>query len=126
MIHMPSWTYSQKTGQLCDPDGNVIETGYAGAQPYVNQPSAEWREDLGPLPTGTYTIEAAFDHANLGPCSMPLTPSPANTMYGRSAFYIHGDTAEMNQTASTGCVIMSRATRDMIDASPIKQLKVVI
>lgn len=123
---MPSWTYSQHTGQLTDPEGVVVETGYAGAQPYVNQPSAEWREDLGPLPTGRYTMGAAFDHDVLGPCSLPLTPSPCNTMYGRSAFYVHGDTPEMNQTASTGCVIMSRATRDRLNASDVKDLTVTI
>jgi hypothetical protein len=120
------WTYRQKTGEMCDPSGAVIETGYAGAGPYVNRPAAEARPNEGPLPTGTYIIEPAYDHANLGPCAIPLTPHVANQMHGRYGFFVHGDTASQDQTASEGCIILSRSTRDLIDASEDRALEVVV
>ena len=124
-VNSQRWTYDLNTGAMTDPNGNVVECGYSGAQPYVNDPYAMWREDQGPLPIGNYTIQPAYDHENLGPCSMPLDPNPNNIMFGRDAFYIHGDTQDMNQTASTGCIILSRPTRDLINASPVRSLEVV-
>lgn len=121
---MNAWTYRQKTGEMCDPDGALVEVGYSGAPGYVNRPIAERREDEGPLPTGTYTIGAAVDRNDLGPCSLPLVPYALNEMHGRSGFYIHGDTAEMDQTASTGCIILSRTTRDLIAQSSVRDLVV--
>lgn len=121
---MSTWVYHQRSGALIDPHGVLRDYGYAGAHPYVNVPTAEWRHDLGPIPTGTYTIGAPHDSEQTGPCSLPLEPALDNKMYGRSDFLIHGDTPEMNQTASTGCIIMPRAIRDMIVASDVKQLEV--
>lgn len=121
---MTTWIYSQSTGNLYAPDGALVEAGYSGSPPFVNRPRAEGVKNQGPIPTGTYDIGDAFDHDTLGPCSMPLEPDPDNEMYGRDGFYIHGDTQEMNQTASTGCIILSRPTRDMIAASPVHVLEV--
>lgn len=122
--HMPHWTYSQHTGVMVDPAGVVLEVGYAGANSYVNRPIAEGVENQGPLPTGSYTLEAAVDRDDLGPCAIPLTPHPDNEMHDRSGFYIHGDTAEQNQTASEGCIIMSRPTRDAMNVSAVRTLVV--
>lgn len=123
---MTSWTYRQSTGELIDPDGIMIEVGYSGAPGYVNRPIGERVEDHGVIPTGNYTMMAAIDHATCGPCSIPLTPDADNAMHGRDGFYMHGDTDEMNQTASSGCIIMSRPTRDMVNASPMRTLCVVV
>jgi hypothetical protein len=38
-------------------------------------------------------------------------------MFGRSGFLIHGDNAEMNHTASDGCIILSHDIREQIDES---------
>jgi len=38
-------------------------------------------------------------------------------MHGRYGFYIHGDTASADQTATEGSINLSRLTRDLIDAS---------
>lgn len=119
-----TWTYSQHTGEMCDPDGMLVEVGYSGAHPYINKPRAEWREDEGPIPTGEYIINSAIDHETCGPVSIPLEPDDYNKMHGRSAFLIHGDTAEMDQTGSTGCIIMSKETRELIDASEVRLLTV--
>jgi hypothetical protein len=118
--------YRQSTGELFDPTGALIETGYSGAQPYVDKASAEWRKNLGPIPTGDYEIMPGYDHDNLGPVSMPLAPAPDNTMYGRDDFFCHGDNQDMDQSASQGCIIMSRSTRDMMNASVTRELTVVM
>ena len=123
---MTAWSYSQKSGEMTDPRGVVVEVGYSGAPGFVNRPIAERREDEGPLPTGSYTILPAIDHENLGPVAMPLEPAPENEMHGRSGFYIHGDNAAADESASMGCIILSRDTRDMIDASDIRDLVVTI
>ena len=69
-------------------------------------------------------IGPAQEHPNLGPVAMPLTPDPGNEMHGRSDFWIHGDNPDMNQTASQGCIIMSRPTREAIAASECRELVV--
>lgn len=121
---MTAWTYSQRTGEMRDPEGNVVETGYAGAGPGTNRPAAEHIENVGPVPTGDYRIEPARDHPTCGPCSLPLTPDADNEMHDRSGFLIHGDNAD--HTASTGCIILSRTTRDMIEASSVRDLVVTV
>lgn len=123
---MSTWTYRQATGELRDPDGVLVEVGYSGAPGYVNRPMAERRENQGPVPTGGYAMLAAYDHPNLGPCSIPLEPAPDNRMHGRDDFFVHGDTPEMDQSASEGCIIMSRPTRDLLAASAVRDLTVTI
>jgi hypothetical protein len=48
---------------------------------------------------------------------MPLTPDPSNEMFGRSAFFIHGDNPQLNHTASDGCIILIRPLRADISNS---------
>jgi hypothetical protein len=51
--------------------------------------------------------------------AFPLTPDPANAMYGRSGFYIHG--AQINptvpDTSSDGCIIQQHNVRLLIEAA---------
>lgn len=118
-----AWSYSQRSGLLRDPAGLIVERGYSGSEPATNRPIAEGVENVGPIPTGTYAIAVAVDHETCGPCSLPLLPAVTNEMHGRSDFLIHGDT-DPPGSASTGCIIMSRATRDLINASTCKTLTV--
>ncbi|MGB9255254.1 MAG: hypothetical protein WCC25_10510, partial [Candidatus Korobacteraceae bacterium] len=77
------------------------------------------------LPHGTYTIGPAYDdnnHPGKGPVVMPLEPDPANEMFGRDGFLIHGDTAARDHTASDGCIILDIPYRDQIAASPDRVL----
>jgi non-ribosomal peptide synthetase component E (peptide arylation enzyme) len=53
----------------------------------------------------------------MGPYVLPLAPWPNNNMFGRNGFYIHGDTAARNQTASNGCIVLDRQYRLMIAQS---------
>jgi len=45
-------------------------------------------------------------------------------MNGRSGFLIHGDNSKHNFSASEGCIILSRSTRDAISSSGITRLEV--
>lgn len=119
---MANWVYQQSTGQLTV-DGSLIAEGYAGMPPYRNDPAAEWKPNLGPLPQGTYNIGQVQNSPKLGPVVMPLVPSPANVMFGRDGFWIHGDTADHN--ASCGCIVLDRDTRQLIADSSERTLVVI-
>jgi hypothetical protein len=83
--------------------------------------------NAGPIPQGNYAIGAPIDLEG-GPCGpyvLPLTPAPANQMFGRFGFLIHGDSIAQPGTASRGCVILSRAIREAIAASGDRELTVV-
>ena len=85
------------------------------------------KKNIGPIPRGTYTIGQAYTHDTLGPITMDLIPDPANNMFGRSGFYIHGDKkGEVgNKVASKGCIVLDKKTREKIQASPDRELRVV-
>jgi type VI secretion system (T6SS) effector TldE1-like protein len=116
------WRYSQKTGELCAPNGSCVATGYAGAGVCENQPAMQWASDRGPIPRGLYTIGPPRDDDQMGPFCLPLEPDPNNEMHDRFGFYMHGDND--TGTASTGCIIMPRTTREQVAASSCDQLEV--
>jgi hypothetical protein len=107
-----AWTYRQSTGELVRADGHTVATGYSGKGDGKNKPLMEKVHNVGPIPKGAYTISAPHDTVTHGPYVLPLTPHPQNTMYGRSAFMIHGDSVIEPGTASEGCVILPRAIRE--------------
>jgi hypothetical protein len=118
-------TYSQSTGQLCDAEGNLLVTGYSGHGVGVNNPATQNVHDVGPIPQGVYAIGEPLEPPDhLGPLAMPLTPDPANEMFGRSEFFIHGDNMEMNHSASDGCIILDHAARAAIAAGSDRRLTV--
>ena len=116
------WEYEVSTGKLHQPDGAVVDIGYSGGNKGlnpagVNNPADEWLMDIGPIPEGKYTFGDPVEHSNLGPFAIPLLPDSNNNMHGRGGFYCHGDTAALDHSASEGCIIMSRGTRDAMWAS---------
>jgi hypothetical protein len=46
-------------------------------------------------------------------------------MKGRGGFYLHGDLAGHYESASEGCIVQPRTTREAAWSSPDHQLKVV-
>ena len=90
-----------------------------------NNPELENVEDVGPIPVGKYFIGSPHDTLTHGPFVLPLTPDPANEMFGRSAFLIHGDSVVDPGTASRGCIIMGRAVRKQVAVSGDKLLQVI-
>jgi Tlde1 domain len=118
------WTYSQSTGELYH-DGVWKGLGYSGAPGAINDPAKQGLHNVGPIPCGFYTIGAPVDSLETGPFSLPLTPDATNEMFGRSAFFCHGDAASRPGTASEGCLVAPRVTRQAVWASGDRRLQVV-
>jgi hypothetical protein len=80
-----------------------IAIGYAGNGDGQNNPAWQAIHNQGPLPVGNYTL-VPVDVPHLGGNVFRLDPSPANTMFGRSAFFLHWKKANRDLTASDGCI----------------------
>lgn len=118
------WIYHQGTGQLYDPSGQLAGTGYSGHDQGKNNPAFQNVHDIGPIPAGTFEIGDVRDSEKLGPVVMPLKMT-AGESYGRTGFYIHGDSIKDPGTASHGCVILPRPVRLKVSASQDRVLEVV-
>lgn len=101
-------------GGEATPGKRLARGGYSGHPPFVNDPTAQAVVARGPIPVGNYNIGRAFNHVRLGPCVFYLDPWNDNSMHGRSGFFIHGDNEFGNKTASHGCIILSRAIREIL------------
>lgn len=111
------WTYAQTNGYLTNPAGIIVGGGYSGNGADLNNPAGQGDVGHGPIPEGRWTIGVFGDHPVLGPVSAPLAPAAGNDMDGRDGgFYIHGDNAQMNHTASDGCIILARNLRELVAA----------
>lgn len=118
------WNYSQSTGELVNALGEVIGHGYSGFGEGKNNPAMQGDKGIGPLPEGLWHIGAASMHTTLGPVVMALTPDETTDALGRSAFYIHGDSAAHPGNASHGCIILAHDIRVAVSLSPDKLLYV--
>lgn len=124
------WTFEITTGKFYDPSGNYVSTGYSGGDcgqrpDGVDNPADEGLRNVGPLPEGLYTFGEPVEHSQLGAFAIPLIPDASNDMKGRGGFYLHGDLAGRYESASEGCIIQPRTTREAAWSSPDHQLKVV-
>jgi hypothetical protein len=117
------WTYSQGTGKLLDPSGRHVATGYSGKGSGKNNCEMQHVKNVGPIPQGLYIMGKPYDSAKVGPFAIPLEPDQFNKMFGRSAFLIHGD--NKTGTASEGCIILPRKTRNAMFDSGKRVLKVI-
>ncbi len=122
---MTQFTFIREEGVVLF-NAAVVATGaYSGHGEGVNNPAMESVPNVGPIPAGVYSIGPAKDPVDqLGPIALPLTPIGGQEMFGRSAFFIHGDNAAMDHTASDGCIILPRSAREYIAASDCKVLVV--
>ena len=118
------WTYRQSTGELLDPNGLPVTSGYAGNGWGKNNPAAQDQHDVGPLPIGKYQIGNPYASPKTGAITLNLTPDPQNDMYGRAGFRIHGDSLEHPGAASDGCIILERPYRMLLGASEDHELEV--
>ena len=121
-----SCTYDQSTGQLRCADDNtgqqsVNEQCYSGAPGAVNDRSQQNTPHVGPIPLGDYDIGTGVGNRGTGPQSLPLTPTENNNQFPSTrdpnSFLMHGDNSRGNQSASQGCIICARNTRNTIDAA---------
>jgi hypothetical protein len=125
MLTDRSWTFEQATGDLLDPSGNKVATGYAGRDAGKNNPDMQDVKGIGPLPRGTYYACAPADDRVVGAYAMRLTPSVNNDMFGRNSFFLHGDSVEHPGLASHGCIVFPRALRERFWSSGDHTIEVV-
>jgi hypothetical protein len=123
------WQYSQSTGKLtfvseAGPTPFVLNA-YAGHKEGINNPEMQHVFRTGPLPRGKYKINTPHNHSRLGPFVMFLQPDPENEMFGRSAFYFHGDNSRGDRSGSWGCIITGRSNREHLWNSGVRDLVVV-
>eukprot|EP01040_Poterioochromonas_malhamensis_P006569 gene6569-7073_t len=96
-------------------DGSWIDTttacsGQSGT--CRNNPDCTCQKNVGPLPTGTYTLGNMYTFKGMPYC-YDLTPSSSNSMCGRSGFLIHGGSCSGDP--SEGCIVIeSQSTRYLI------------
>lgn len=103
---------------LCDEDDAriLLARCYSGYGAYRDNPDAEGKGGLGPIPRGVWKVGPPVQHPRFGPVSFHLTPVDVPNLQGRSAFLIHGDNKLGNFSASRGCIIAPRRARDTIAA----------
>lgn len=122
-------TYCQSTGVLTNDEGGGVHPmgiGYSGNGPGLNNGEMEADHDVGPIPVGRWRIGPPLDPIDhLGPLAMPLTPEEGTDTLGRSGFFMHGDNAAMNHTASHGCIIMGHTIREAVNNGSDRDLEVV-
>jgi Protein of unknown function (DUF2778) len=118
------WTYEQSTGRLSR-DGAEVGIGYSGMGAGKNFGPMQNVPNVGPIPIGNYLIGDPEDDAETGHYSIPLIPDPANEMFGRSAFRIHGDNPAHIGASSEGCIILQLPVRMEIHESADRQLQVI-
>jgi len=87
--------------------------GYSGTGEGRNNPTLEWKPNVGPIPRGLYRIGDPITDAHMGPLAFPLVPID-HSACGRTGFYIHGNNAAND--ASHGCIILGWAIRAHIIA----------
>jgi Protein of unknown function (DUF2778) len=90
-VQAQAWTYAQTTGEL-QRDGKLVATGYSGNGPGKNNPAMEDVPNIGPIPSGDWTIAGPpVDTPAHGPYVLHLKPATETETVGRSAFLIHGE-----------------------------------
>ena len=119
----------ETTGTALQINRTLVGTGYSGHGEGINNPEKQDVENVGPIPQGIYTIGEQKDHITSEGktliASMELTPDSNNEMHDREGFLMHGDNDKGNQSASKGCPIFDRATRDDVANSGDNELIVV-
>lgn len=115
------WKYVQATGQMFL-DQSLVDTGYSGSKTGKNNPAKECEKNVGPIPRGYYSIGSEVSEPTV--VTLPLSPNNPNYCSPpRDGFLIHGDNS--SGTASTGCIVLKRTTRERIRDSGDTRLRVV-
>lgn len=104
--------YSQMAARILIAGQPFAYAGYSGRGTGLNNPESEGKVGIGPIPRGLWAVGEAYHHPRLGPLAIPLTPQ--GEVHGRSEFFIHGDNSRGDFSASSGCIVLSRSTRQWI------------
>lgn len=114
------WVYHQSTGNLYLADNedarSFVAHGYSGALGHVDRTESEGLVAKGPIPRGLWRMDAPADHERLGRVAIGLQAADPKTALKRSGFFVHGDNYRGDGSASTGCIILDRSTRELMKA----------
>lgn len=55
-------------------------------------------------------------HSRFAAPAIRLDPQDETETCGRSGFFIHGDNAKANRSASTGCIVVGKRARECVSA----------
>ena len=99
-------------------------TGYSGNGLGLNNPAMQDVRDVGPIPIGQYNIGPGYTHRILGRVTMNLNPLKGTNTFGRTLFRIHGDSPDLDNSASKGCIVTGPAIRNLINHSDDRILDV--
>ena len=120
------FTYSQSTGIVWNPDGTILCQGYSGHKAGKNNPEMEGVLNRGPIPSGSWLIDGAYDSPRLGKMVIRLTPINVLPVQRQlNTFRIHGDSARHPGEASRGCIVISKLNRLRMLKSESNILRVV-
>jgi hypothetical protein len=123
-----TWRYDQSNGALSR-DGVSFGSGYSGKGRGKHNPSLQGVVGIGPIPRGRWKMTEVYNSKNVGPFVIRLeaddgTVNDTHDETGRGAFRIHGDSIRAPGTASKGCIILPRATREKMWSSGDRVLEV--
>lgn len=108
--------------------GDVFVGLYAGKGSFLNNPNADWVENLGPLPRGGYQVgrigTVVTGRGHRLPDAMRLMPLKQTNMKHRAGFIIHGGNFH-TFASSNGCICALTGERVKIGASGDQRLWVV-
>ena len=105
------WIYRQQTGELYH-NALKVASGYSGYGVAKNDPTAQDKPGLGPIPQGAYLIGAEATDDKHGPVALHLIPLNGTETFGRFGFMVHGDGIEHPGSVSHGCIIINRPVRE--------------
>jgi len=123
----PHLTYSQKSGELRDADGCLMDKGHSGYEDYRDKPEFENAKDRGVIPRGNYRVAEVVedttgtDRYRKGRHILRLEPADAETRQrlkemNRDGFWIHNGS---RPKASQGCILTKETTRRQIPVGSI-------
>ena len=127
----PHLTYSQKSGELRDADGRLMDKGHSGHEDYRDKPEFENLKDKGVIPRGNYKVAGMIEDTTaderrkrMGQHILRLEPADAETRQrlkemNRDGFWMHNGS---RPTASQGCILTKEATRRRIPVGSILRI----
>jgi len=115
----PVYTYMQCSGNVYDPEGNILGKGYSGNGPGYKNPKMENAPFIGPIPAGFYRVGRPMqEYKKLRGHILPLTPIGATALklrsLDRSGFLWHGGQMTPPFGSSEGCIVSSLALRSQV------------
>lgn len=109
--------YAQSSGTLSLCNGDFacpFAAGYAGRAIGRDNPDMDHVKNIGPLPRGVYSMRVV-EHPRFAAPAIQLVQTDGEG-HGRSGFFIHGDNAKADYSASSGCIVLDKPTRLVVAA----------